>query len=318
MRFANHHPSRQLLSTPTLLLAKSTTIKTKTIRHATSIGLTSIALIGSCFIVGPVGVTNASVPSPSERSTSSILKCSASKTPGDDMEVKKELRKRDAKYEANGNNGAEPQDSIRWIDRTDRSPLVLVAPHATNHFRDGKPKDADLYTGAITELLADRIGASALTTTGKVSDWHDDWKTREDQFTDILTALPKDAVVVEIHGMDDSSSGQPVSVGIGHRPSETTDSLVKELKDSFQDNVAQNDQFEAKSSYTVTDFMQKREHSALQIELEEKLRDPNDGQVSSTIDRLATVFQKAVSDFPTQSTKPELGGERHLPNLVED
>ena len=70
-----------------------------------------------------------------------------------------EFNKRNAKYSANNNDGSEPDDSIRWVDRTKTSPLVLVAPHATNHHRRGRPKVADLYTGGITEMVADKLHA---------------------------------------------------------------------------------------------------------------------------------------------------------------
>lgn len=167
-----------------------------------------------------------------------------------------EFNKRNAKYSANNNDGSEPDDSIRWVDRTKTSPLVLVAPHATNHHRRGRPKVADLYTGGITEMVADKLHASALTTTGKVSDWHDNWTTRDDKFTRVLKGLPDNAIVVELHGMDDSSSDEPVSVGTGDCPSPMTDDIVRRLSETHHGQVDIDSGFNAQASYTVTDFMQ--------------------------------------------------------------
>ena len=113
----------------------------------------------------------------------------------------------------------------------------------------------------------------SLTTTGKVSEWNNDWSTRDDEFTRIIDSLPDNAVIVEIHGMKDSSLNEPVSVGTGDEPSESTDAIVGALQQEFDGHVSQ-DKFKAESGYTVTDYLQKKGHSVLQIELSRTLRDP--------------------------------------------
>ena len=226
-----------------------------------------------------------------------------------------EFNNRNAKYSANDNDGSGPSDSIRWVDRTKTSPLVLVAPHATNHHRKGRPKVADLYTGGITEMVADKLNASALTTTGKVSDWHDNWKTRDDKFTRVLKGLPDNAIVVELHGMDDSSSEEPVSVGTGDRPSPMTDDIVRRLSETLHGQVDIDAGFNAQASYTVTDFMQKRGHSAMQIEMNHAIRDPKQGQTPTTIARLSTAFREALTDLPTLDTRPTREQDAPAPNI---
>lgn len=226
-----------------------------------------------------------------------------------------ELIERNAKYQANHNDGAGKSNSVRWVDRTTTSPLVLIAPHATTHIRDGKRKPADLYTGGITEIVADRTGASSLTTTGTVSDWNKNWSTRDDEFTRIIDRLPNNAVIVEIHGMKDTSLDEPVSAGTGDEPSESTDAIVGALQEEFDGHVSQ-DKFEAESGYTVTDYLQKKGHSVLQIELNRTLRDPESGQAGQTLDRLTRAFSKAADQFPQLSTTPEADGEERLPHLT--
>lgn len=226
-----------------------------------------------------------------------------------------EFEKRNAKYSADDNDGSGPDDSIRWVDRTKTSPLVLVAPHATNHHRKGHPKVADLYTGGITEMVADKLNASALTTTGKVSDWRDDWTTRDDKFTRVLKELPDNAIIVELHGMDDSSSEEPVSVGTGDRPSPMTDDIVRRLSETLHGQVDVDAGFNAQASYTVTDFMQKRGHSAMQIEMSHAIRDPKQGQTPTTIARLSTAFREALTDLPTLDTKPTREQDAPVPNI---
>ena len=77
--------------------------------------------------------------------------------------------------------------------------------------------------------------------------------------------------------MDDSSSEEPVSVGTGDRPSPMTDDIVRRLSETLHGQVDIDAGFNAQASYTVTDFMQKRGHSAMQIEMNHAIRDPQTG-----------------------------------------
>mgnify|MGYP002759539048 FL=1 len=294
-------------------------------RFGIALGLT-LGLAGTFLIHGAVservlgsahasasGATPISEASATAQHAASYSGTSESSTTHDSGTA--ELIERNAKYQANHNDGAGKADSVRWIDRTASSPLVLIAPHATTQIRDGKRKPADLYTGGITGIVADRMGASSLTTTGKVSDWNKNWSTRNDEFTRIIDRLPKNAVIVEIHGMKDSSLDEPVSAGAGHKPSESTDAIVGALQDEFDGHVSQ-DKFEAESGYTVTDYLQKKGHSVLQIELSRSLRDPKSGQAGQTLDHLTRAFSKAADQFPQLSTTPEADGEDRLPHLT--
>ncbi len=278
-----------------------------------TIGLAGVFLIHGAVSGRSVNSAHASVSDTSLLARSAHTAASQSTNAYDSGT--KELVARNAKYQANHNDGAGAADSVRWVDRTQSSPLVLIAPHATTQIRDGKRKPADLYTGGITETVADRVGASSLTTTGKVSDWNKDWSTRDDEFKRIIDSLPDNAVIVEIHGMKDSSLDEPVSAGAGDKPSESTDAIVGALQEEFDGHVSQ-DKFEAESDYTVTDYLQKKGHSVLQIELSRRLRDPKSGHAGQTLDQLTRAFSKAAGQFPQLSTTPEADGEDRLPHLT--
>lgn len=197
----------------------------------------------------------------------------------------------DRTYSANHNDGAGEPDAVHWVDRTDSSRLVVVAPHAVNHHRDGEPKPADLYTGGIAEVLAGRIGASVLTTTGVVSDWGETWKGRDDEFTRILHSLPDDAVIVDLHGMDDGSATANVSIGTGTEKSGLSMDIAERIDATFDGDTEINETFTAKSSFTVTRHMQERGHDALQVELSSSFRDPGKLNVGDTIDALARALE---------------------------
>lgn len=294
-------------------------------RLGIALGLT-LGLAGTFLVHGAVSGRNLGSAQASVSDASPVSEASATAQPATpDLATSEsttthnsgtaELIERNEKYQSNHNDGAGKADSVRWVNRTATSPLVLIAPHATTQIRDGKRKPADLYTGGITEIVADRVGASSLTTTGKVSDWNKNWCTRDDEFTRIIDRLPKNAVIVEIDGMKDSSLDEPVSAGTGDEPSESTDAIVGALQDEFDGHVSQ-DKFEAESGYTVTDYLQKKGHSVLQIELSRSLRDPKSGQAGETLDHLTRAFSKAADQFPQLSTTPEANGEERLPHLT--
>ncbi|AWB83753.1 hypothetical protein [Corynebacterium liangguodongii] len=197
-----------------------------------------------------------------------------------------EVAARDRRYAANASSGRGEPDAVHWVDRTDSSPLVIVAPHAVNHHRDGEPKPADRYTGPIAEILARRLGASVLTTTGEVSDWNEQWDDRDDEFTRILHDLPDEAIIIDLHGMADSSAAEPISLGTGKKDSGPSMEIAEGIKDSFGGAAEINETFTAKAAYTDTRHMQGRGHDALQVEMAQSMRNPGDLNVGYTIDAL--------------------------------
>lgn len=193
----------------------------------------------------------------------------------------------ESEYAANSYDGAAAPDSVRFIDHTATSNLLIVAPHAVNHVRAGQPKEADMYTGGIAEMVAQKTGASVLTTTGKVSDWGDNWDTRDDEFTRILRSIPTNVRVLDLHGMADGY-GIDESIGLGPRPTSADQSQANRINKSFGSSSAINGAgFAATSSYTITSFMQKRGHVALQLELSRTERERN-----SVVNDVATAITK--------------------------
>ena len=74
--------------------------------------------------------------------------------------------------------------------------------------------------------------------------------------------------------MRDSSLDESVPAGTGDESSVPTEAIVGALQDEFDGHVSQ-DKFEAEPGYTVTDYLQKKGHSVLQVELSRSLRDPS-------------------------------------------
>ncbi|MEL4183755.1 hypothetical protein MTQ17_11070 [Corynebacterium bovis] len=198
-----------------------------------------------------------------------------------------EVAARNLPYSFNKNKGFAPRDAIRWIDRTKTSNIVIVAPHAVVHHRNDHLKAADTFTGGLAETLADRIGASVLTTTGEVSDWNEDWQTRDDEFTRVLHSLPTNSIIVDLHGMDNSSSRADISVGKSKKDSGATKALAKRIREHFHGDTVIDGKFNATGHYTVIRHMQERGHDGVQVEISERFRNPANLRVGHTVDALA-------------------------------
>lgn len=200
------------------------------------------------------------------------------------------VRAAERRYSANKYDGSGAPGSVHFVDRTATSLLVFVAPHAVRHHRAGKLKAPELYTGGIAEVLGERLGASVLSVDGLVPDWGDDWAGRDDKFTRILHGLPPGAIIVDLHGMRDSSADAPFVLGTGRSTSETTTALRASLREELGAEITDEGRFGARAGYTVVDHMQRRDHPAIQIEIAYGARDPETGRLPDTVDRLSAAL----------------------------
>src|SRR5438105_3463674 len=69
------------------------------------------------------------------------------------------------RYAANYHNGSGPPNSIRVVGSQDQG-WVFTAPHSIDHVRAGRTKVAELFTGGLAELLAERCGGIAIAPDG--------------------------------------------------------------------------------------------------------------------------------------------------------
>lgn len=268
-------------------------------RRTNNGGARSALAIGAAAIVTVVGVSGAaqspassgSVGSPAQREESGNVDVppapGAAPTAAETVEAVSAAERR---YRANMYDGAGGPGSVQFVDRTATSPLVFVAPHAVRHHRAGKLKAPELYTGGIAEVLGERLGASVLSVDGLVPDWGDDWAGRDDEFTRILHGLPPGAIIVDLHGMRDSSAEAPFVLGTGRSTGETTAALRSSLRDTFGADITDEGRFGARAGYTVVDHMQRRDHTAIQIEIAYGARDPETGRLPDTVDRLSAAL----------------------------
>jgi hypothetical protein len=161
---------------------------------------------------------------------------------------------------------SEPTPGLVEITGATRPHVVVTAPHATNHERDGKGKVADRGTGGLAVLLAQVTGCTALVALGTSGDANYD----EEHPLKTRLAELRPAVVIDLHGMRSRpESDVDLGTGTGPVPSDVVTAL-----DGSDLRVTTNEVFDAMRRTTVTSFAQSLGISAVQVEIGAHLRPP--------------------------------------------
>ena len=87
------------------------------------------------------------------------------------------------------------------------APVLLSAPHSTNHKKEGNLKLGELYTGSIAEYLARAIGCAVITKTNCNESAYNDDPNAQDEFCTykqkIVEFMKKNKIIlfVDFHGL---------------------------------------------------------------------------------------------------------------------
>lgn len=173
------------------------------------------------------------------------------------------------------NNYYHSGNSFNFLSGT--IPVILSAPHSVRHFREGKIKVQDFYTGAIVKNLhsstkCHAIYSTACETTDPNYDLESEYKT------ELLEYIKENNIMycLDIHGM---SSNNPKIVDIGTSPIDK-DNLYSLKNDivlfkqvysvfdsAFPDKIGVNNMFKA-GSRTITHFISETSNcKCLQFEI---------------------------------------------------
>ena len=193
------------------------------------------------------------------------------------------------RYSANNYDGSGP-DAVLVIPGALRPGLILSAPHATNHLRDGALKFADRGTGGLAELLARELGATAvIAASGRHGDANHD---AEHPLKESIASLSP-ALVLDLHGMRDRED-HPVQADLGAGQGLTPPDLESALRAKLV--TSDGALFTGgKKLTTVTSWAQLRNIPALQIEVTASFRVPTGSDehlnqlVVALLEALATV-----------------------------
>lgn len=169
-------------------------------------------------------------------------------------------------------NGLYSPLKIPRILRIENSPILLSAPHAVIHSRDGESKLPDRGTGGLALALNEIAGVSCIVETSGIGD--PAWDDSHDFKSQILFSPPK--LIIDLHGMKDEQPTE-VDVGLGISPSETemlmANFLIRRCK-SNDINATLGKRFKAIKSTTVTSWAQSIGIHAIQVEIGAKYRVP--------------------------------------------
>lgn len=153
--------------------------------------------------------------------------------------------------------------------------VLFCAPHALNHYRDNQLKIADVFTGSLCQLLAERTDQPGLISVApdkKV----DNLGFGFEYINHIKSKVADSAMIIDIHGMSDAH-GYDICIGTGPNPSARVKKLANNLACDLSDySVSINYPFNAQSKYTMTNFIQTNlMGDSIQIEIASKLRRPD-------------------------------------------
>ncbi len=156
-------------------------------------------------------------------------------------------------------------------------PVLLTAPHATVHRREGARKAADLRTGSLVELLSERTGAGFLATTSS-HPFDANWDAPATPFHDrLMELLAADTLVIDVHGMSDSH-GSDICIALGPEPGTRAHTAANRFAAAAKRagfRVTVNTPFDASRSTTITSYIQSHGGDAFEIEIARRFREPD-------------------------------------------
>ncbi|HET9919963.1 MAG TPA: hypothetical protein VFQ30_09000 [Ktedonobacteraceae bacterium] len=187
----------------------------------------------------------------------------------------------EARFAANLHSGS--RRGPQTICRVGSLPLLISAPHAVNHPRDGNVKLADTYTGPFSLQVAKIIHASVLVyarTSAEDPNYDPDGPYKR-QLSELANATHAQ-LVVDIHGM---ALSRPAEMVIGTAGGKTLgkhgdiltvfESILRQhaIRDILIDDPYL---FNASYEHTITSYTWNRlKIPAMQIEIRKDLRNPD-------------------------------------------
>lgn len=177
-------------------------------------------------------------------------------------------------FAADGYSGRRSPAGLVQVTAAARPDLVLVAPHAVNHTRDGAVKRADRGTGGLAVAVAGTVGCWAVAVAG-----HDPgdaaWPGPHPLHDAIAGLWPRPRRLLDLHGMR-SVDAVDIEVGTAGVAPEglpmVADLCRRASAAGLQVRV--NERFDATRPGTVTSRAADWAMSAIQVELSERFRLP--------------------------------------------
>ena len=203
------------------------------------------------------------------------------------MEAAKQIEKLDQKFSGNEYNGT---GSRQFEIHKGRIPVMISAPHAVNHFREGKIKYADMLTGGIAEYLQEQTGCHLICATRyEEADGNFDPADTCNYKKELAEYVKKNRIrmLIDLHGI---KAGGEIAAELGTGGEEDPSlgrygflaefvkiMLETSLKDYLAEDhkkIVKNIHFAAKNPNTVTHFISEQTGiPCFQLEINREYRD---------------------------------------------
>ncbi|MGJ9383495.1 hypothetical protein [Salipaludibacillus sp. CF4.18] len=169
------------------------------------------------------------------------------------------------------------EEQAVFIEGTGEVNVLISAPHATSHRRDGDKKDADIYTGSMALMVQEFTGAHVIFSTYEGEDGnYVIGGTYKEKIGEIIEEHDVD-LVLDLHG---AAENRDFDVDIGTNYGETVrNEWVEGITTIFSGNninrVYENDTFPASTEGTVTKHTWNHyQTEAMQLEIHRNYRNP--------------------------------------------
>lgn len=189
------------------------------------------------------------------------------------------------RFSTNLYNGLETIEPFAVVYGT--IPVLISAPHAVNHYRNGEVKYADLYTGSLALIIQKITGCFCIFSQSFCEE--DPNYIEGGKYKQAVRKLVEECdikVVIDIHG---SSSSAVYDVEFGTARGNTLpDQLLFDIVNIFKQNriceIHTNNKFCGAGPNTVNSFIHKMcGVKSMQIELNGKFRDPRTEKFIRTV-----------------------------------
>ncbi len=214
-----------------------------------------------------------------------------------------------ARFSANDYRGLADAPEFEVVDGS--IPVMVSAPHAVTHWRAGRAKESDDYTGSLALVLAELTGCHAIVAT-RTCGVDPNWDAFEDSaYKQALVDHVRECgvgVVLDLHGMA-STRGMAFDVGsddgytVWARPG-LDDWVVMELEESlgpwlelYEAPVRLNGEMAARGMNTVAQTVAREtEAAALQLEISSRFRIPSNRGMHRPKGEAAGVAARVVGE----------------------
>jgi hypothetical protein len=236
----------------------------------------------------------------------------------DQITLAEEAIELERQFRANKRRGED--SNLSPLVRKGTAHVVISAPHAVIHHRDGKKKLNEPYTGALALQLHERTGASAIIyarTTDEDPNWDKTGLYKAKLKELVQEASVPSYFVLDLHGLSQSIKRDAIIGTAKGKALMKLDSLLARLKEALEGeglkNIAVDEAFSATGRNTITSYTYRElKIPAMQLEIGADWRNPAStpekyarlvSALCSAIEAIHTVvteYYKKISPNPQQ------------------